>query len=94
MSDGRGDQLAHVWVKKALGDQVLNRAALPERPRETDVWALQQRRAARLIERQQLAHLLAKAIVSKGVRRELVSEEALDDVLGEDDRIEGHGHSS
>ena len=84
------DAPPHVRVEQSFGHERIDRSALAKRPRQADVGALQQRRAPRGIEREQLAHLGAQSVVGKGVGGELVAQEAVENVLGEDDGVERH----
>ena len=77
-----GDPVAQMRMQQPFADQGVDGCALPERPRQADVGALHQRRAAGLVERQQRAHLRVQVRVGERVRRELVAQEAADDVLG------------
>ena len=85
-----GDAVAQVRMEQPFADQGVDGRALSERPRQADVGSLQQRRPASLVERQQLAHLRVQVRVGEGVRRELVAQEAADDVLGVGDRVQRH----
>ena len=84
------DSFAQMGMQQPLADQGVDRRALPERARETHVGALEQRRPARLVERQQVAHLLVQPDIGERIRRELVAQEAADDMLGVGDGVQGH----
>ena len=85
-----GDPVAQMRMQQSFADQRVDGRALPERSRQADVGTLQQRGPAGLVERQQLAHLRVQVRVGEGVRRELVAQEAADDVLGVSDGVQGH----
>ncbi len=85
-----GDPFAQMGMQQSLANQGVDRRSLPERPRQTHVGALEQRRPAGLVERQQLAHLRVQPGIGERIRRELVAQEAADDVLGVGDGVQGH----
>ena len=91
MGDVPRDPLAQMRVEQPFGDQRGDRCALPERPRETDVRPLEERRSPGLVEREERSHLREQVRVGEGVGGELVAEEASDDVLGVGDGVQGHG---
>ena len=91
MRDPLRDPLAQVGVEQVLGDQGVDRRALPERTRQADVRPLEERRTAGPVQRQERAHLRVQARVREGVGRELVAQEAPDDLLGIGDGVQGHG---
>jgi len=45
---------------------------------------------ARPVQRQEPPHLRVQALVGERIRRELVPQEAADDLLREDDGVQGH----
>ena len=81
------DALAEVWVEQPFAHEGIHRGTFPERVREADVGAFEQRRAAGFVQRQQFAHLLVQVRVRERVSGELVAQEALDDVLGVGDGV-------
>ena len=85
------DPLAQVRMKEPFGYQRLDGAAVAERARQADVRPLEQRRAASLVQRQQIPHLPVQPRIGERVRRELVPQEAAHDVLRVGDRIQSHG---
>ena len=84
------DPFAQMGVQQSVTDQGVHRGALSKRARKTHVRALEQRRPAGLVERQQVAHLLVEPVIGERIRRELVAQEAADDVLGVGDRVQRH----
>ncbi len=85
-----GDPLPQMGMQQSLANKGVDRRPLPERSRQTHVGTLGQRRPAGLVERQQLAHLRVQPGIGERIRRELVAEEAADDVLGIGDGVQGH----
>ena len=84
------DPFAQMGVQQSVADQGVDRCALSKRARETHVRALEQRRPAGLVERQQVAHLAVQPVIGERIRRELVAQEAADNVLGVGDRVQCH----
>ena len=84
------DPFAQMGVQQSGADQGIDRGALSKRARETHVRAFEQRRPAGLVERQQIAHLAVQPVIGERIRRELVAQEAADDVLGVGDRVQRH----
>ena len=80
--DARRDDLPHVQTKNPLVDQLSDCRSLAKPAGEADVWPTQQRCAAHLVHRKQLAHLRVQARIGKWIRRELVLQKAPDDLLG------------
>ena len=83
--------LLQVWMEQPFGRQVRHRRAAAEGPREADERPLQQRRLARLVQRQQLTHLPMQTRIRERIGPQLVTEKALEDLLREDDRVQRHG---
>ena len=84
------DPFAQMGVQKSVADQGVDRCALSKRARKTHVRALEQRRPAGRVQRQQVAHLAVQPVIGERIRRELVAQEAADDVLGIGDRVQSH----
>ena len=84
------DTFAQMGVQQSVADQGVDRCALSKRARKTHVRALEQRRPAGLVERQQVAHMAVQPVIGERIRRELVAQEAADDVLGVGDRVQRH----
>ena len=82
--------LLQVRMQQPLGRQVRHRRARPKRPGETDERPPQQRRPPRLVERQQLPHLPVQPRIRERIGPQLVTEEALEDLLREDDGVQRH----
>lgn len=89
-----GNDLAHVRMKDAFVDQLLDLRSLTERSGQTDVRPSQQRRAANLVRGEQIPHLTVQPGVREGIRRKLLRQEVPNDLLGVDDRVDGHGITS
>ena len=77
-------------MKQPLANQRGDGRALPERARKAYVRSLEKRRAAGLVEREEFAHLRVQVRVRKGIRGELVAQEAPHDVLGVGDEVQRH----
>jgi hypothetical protein len=90
VDDPRRDDMAHVRVEDALVDQLLDRGPFAKPARQADVGPVQERRAADLVDREQLPHLGVQPRVGERIGRKLVLQEAADDFLGVDDRVDGH----
>ena len=90
VSDRLGNAFAEMRVQQPVGHQVLHRRALPERAGQADVRSLQQGRLPGLVQREEVAHLAAKPLVHERIGRELVPQEAADDLLGVGDGVQGH----
>ena len=73
--------------------QRLDGAAVAEGARQADVRPFEQRGPTSLVERQELPHLTVQPRIGEGVRRELVAQEAPNDVLGVGDGVQGHGYA-
>ena len=84
------DPFAQMGVQQSVADQGVDRCALSKRARKAHVRALEQRRPAGLVERQQVPHLVVEPVIGERIRRELVAQEAADDVLGVGDRVQSH----
>ena len=90
MRDLFGNALPKKRVQQPLAHQVIHRRALPERAEQADVRSLQQGRLPALVQREEVAHLAAKPLVHERIGRELVPQEAADDLLGVRDGVQGH----
>ena len=77
-------------MKDALANKGVNSSALSEWTRQADVRSFHQGRLARFVERQQPPHLRVEPLISERIRRQLVAQEAADDLLGENDRVQRH----
>lgn len=80
-------------VEDSPGNKLSYLRSLSECLRETDVGALEQRRVARDIKRQQPFHLRIEVLIRKRIPGELVAQEAADYFFCVGDGVYGHSQS-
>lgn len=81
-------QLCNMWMQNAFGAQFDQGRAALKRLGKAEIRPLQQRRVARFVQIQQPPQLSPQASIGQGVRRHLVAQEIVDDVLGIGNRIQ------